>query len=76
MVRAKEASDAGEGGPELLVAPGGCDCNQGGPGLEVMGVETWRSVGESKKSKVEIGASEALTWDHRVLPKKLRNQEK
>lgn len=42
------------GGPELLVAPGGCDCN---PGSWVggQGVETWRSVGESKKSKVEIG---------------------
>ena len=66
MVRAKEASDAGEGARELLVGPGGCDCNQGGPGLEVMGVETWRSVGESKKSKVEIGASEALTRGHRV----------
>ena len=25
--------------------------------MEVMGVETWRSVGESKKSRAEIGAS-------------------
>ena len=66
MARAKEASDAGEAAPELLVAPGGCDYNQGGPGLEVMGVETWGSVGESKKSRVEIGASDALTRGHRV----------
>ena len=66
MARAKEASDAGEAAPELLVAPGGCDYNQGGPGLEVMGVETWRSVGESKKSRAEIGASDTLTRGHRV----------
>ena len=50
MVRAKEASDADEAAPELLVAPGGCDYNQGGPGLEVMGVETWRSVGKAKRA--------------------------